>query len=133
MEEEAGIKEVINGSKEQIVQEEIYTKIVRAGKRTYFFDVKTTRKEDYYLTITESKKRLGKEGKIFYEKHKIFLYREDFDKFADGFKDAVDFICNGSDLSKRETVLSEEETVRDHADLSSREFTNIDFEDLDNK
>ncbi|MDX9946753.1 MAG: DUF3276 family protein [Bacteroidales bacterium] len=133
MEEEAGIKEVINGSKEQIVQEEIYTKIVRAGKRTYFFDVKATRKEDYYLTITESKKRLGKEGKIFYEKHKIFLYREDFDKFADGFKDAVDFICNGSDLSKRETVLSEEETVRDHADLSSREFTNIDFEDLDNK
>ena len=133
MEEEAGIKEVINGSKEQIVQEEIYTKIVRAGKRTYFFDVRATRGNDYYLTITESRKRLGKEGKIFYEKHKIFLYREDFDKFADGFKDAVDFICNGSDLSKRETVLSEEETVRDHADLSSREFTNIDFEDLDNK
>ena len=133
MEEEAGIKEVINGSKEQIVQEEIYTKIVRAGKRTYFFDVKATRKEDYYLTITESKKRLGKEGKIFYEKHKIFLYKEDFDKFADGFKDAVDFICNGSALPETETVLSEEETVRDNTDLSSREFTNIDFEDLDNK
>lgn len=133
MEEEAGIKEVINGSKEQIVQEEIYTKVVRAGKRTYFFDVKATRKEDYYLTITESKKRLGKEGKFFYEKHKIFLYKEDFDKFADGFKDAVDFICNGSALPKRETVLSEEETVRENADLSSREFTNIDFEDLDNK
>ncbi|HAX94296.1 MAG TPA: DNA-binding protein [Bacteroidales bacterium] len=133
MEEEAGIKEVINGSKEQIVQEEIYTKVVRAGKRTYFFDVKATRKEDHYLTITESKKRLGKEGKIYYEKHKIFLYKEDFDKFADGFKDAVDFICNGIDLSKKETILSEEETVRDHADLSSREFTNIDFEDLDNK
>jgi len=79
MEEEAGIKEVINGSKEQILQEEIYTKVVRAGKRTYFFDVKATRKEDYYLTITESKKRLGKEGKVFYEKHKIFLYNEDFD------------------------------------------------------
>src|SRR5690606_4176904 len=102
MEEEAGIKEVINGSKEQIVQEEIYTKVVRAGKRTYFFDVKATRKEDYYLTITESKKRLGKEGKVFYEKHKIFLYREDFDKFSDGFKDAVDFIFNGSALPKRE-------------------------------
>jgi len=133
MEEEAGIKEVINGSKEQIVQEEIYTKVVRAGKRTYFFDVKATRKEDYYLTITESKKRLGKEGKIFYEKHKIFLYKEDFDKFGDGFKDVVDFICNGIDLPKRATELSEEETVRDNADLSSREFTNIDFEDLDNK
>ncbi len=133
MEEEAGIKEVINGSKEQIVQDEIYTKVVRAGKRTYFFDVKATRKEDYYLTITESKKRLGKEGKIFYEKHKIFLYREDFDKFAEGFKEVVDFICNGIELPKREPVLSEEEPVRNHADLSSREFTNIDFEDLDNK
>lgn len=133
MEEEAGIKEVINGSKEQIVQEEIYTKVVRAGKRTYFFDVKATRKEDYYLTITESKKRMGKEGKIYYEKHKIFLYKEDFDKFGDGFKDAVDFICNGIDLPKRATVLPEEETVRDNTDLSSREFTNIDFEDLDNK
>jgi hypothetical protein len=133
MEEEAGIKEVINGSKEQILQEEIYTKVVRAGKRTYFFDVKATRREDYYLTITESKKRLGKEGKIFYEKHKIFLYKEDFEKFADGLKDAVDYICNGIAPQKRETVLSEEETVRDHADISSREFTNIDFEDLDKK
>lgn len=133
MEEEAGIKEVINGSKEQIVQEEIYTKVVRAGKRTYFFDVKSTRKEDYYLTITESKKRLGKEGKIYYEKHKIFLYKEDFDKFADGFKDAVDFICNGIELPKKETVLSGEEKVRENAELSSGEFTNIDFEDLGNK
>jgi hypothetical protein len=133
MEEEAGIKEVINGSKEQILQEEIYTKVVRAGKRTYFFDVKATRKEDYYLTITESKKRLGKEGKIFYEKHKIFLYKEDFEKFSDGLKDAVDYICNGITSQKKETVLSEEETVRDHADLTSGEFTNIDFEDLDNK
>jgi hypothetical protein len=107
--------------------------VVRAGKRTYFFDVKATRREDYYLTITESKKRLGKEGKIFYEKHKIFLYKEDFEKFADGLKDAVDYICNGIAPQKRETVLSEEETVRDHADISSREFTNIDFEDLDKK
>jgi hypothetical protein len=133
MEEEAGIKEVINGSKDQIVQEEIYTKVVRAGKRTYFFDVKATRKEDYYLTITESKKRLGKEGKIFYEKHKIFLYKEDFEKFADGLRDAVDYISNGNTPAKKETVLSEEETGNEHAELSSREFTNIDFEDLDNK
>ena len=89
MEEEAGIKEVINGHEEKIVKEEIFTKVVRAGKRTYFFDVKATRKDDYYLTITESKKRLGKEGKIFYEKHKIFLYKEDFEKFTEGLKDAV--------------------------------------------
>src|SRR5512133_2382798 len=96
MEEEAGIQEVINGHDDKIIKEEIFTKVVRAGKRTYFFDVKATRKDDYYLTITESKKRLGKEGKIFYEKHKIFLYKEDFEKFTDGLKDAVTFIDNGN-------------------------------------
>ena len=99
MEEEAGIKEVINGHEEKIIKEEIFTKVVRAGKRTYFFDVKATRKDDYYLTITESKKRLGKEGKVFYEKHKIFLYKEDFEKFTEGLKDAVTYIDNGKDES----------------------------------
>ena len=59
MEEEAGIQEVINGHDEKNIKEEIFTKVVRAGKRTYFFDVKATRKDDYYLTITESKKRLA--------------------------------------------------------------------------
>jgi len=103
MEEEAGIKEVINGHDEKIIKEEIFTKVVRAGKRTYFFDVKATRKDDYYLTITESKKRLGKEGKVFYEKHKIFLYKEDFEKFSDGLKDAVTYIGNGKDAIKART------------------------------
>ena len=133
MEEEAGIKEVTNGIIEKNVKEEIYTKVVRAGKRTYFFDVKATRKEDYYLTITESKKRLGKEGKIFYEKHKIFLYKEDFEKFADGLKDAVTFIGNGKNELKAEITHSENEAKREPADLSAREFTNIDFEDLGKK
>jgi hypothetical protein len=133
MEEEAGIKEVINGNDEQTITEEIYTKVVRAGKRTYFFDVKATRKEDYYLTITESKKRLGKEGKIFYEKHKIFLYKEDFDKFADGLKDAVTFIGNGRNELKPEITHSEEESKQGPVDLSAREFTNVDFDDLGKK
>ena len=66
-------------------REEIFSKAVRAGKRTYFFDVKTTRANDHYLTITESKKRFGEDGeKPYYEKHKIFLYKEDFDKFMEG-------------------------------------------------
>lgn len=133
MEEEAGIKEVTNGITEKNVKEEIYTKVVRAGKRTYFFDVKATRKEDYYLTITESKKRLGKEGKIFYEKHKIFLYKEDFEKFADGLHNAVTFIGNGIHELRTEITHSEEETKQDPVDLSVREFTNIDFEDLGKK
>jgi hypothetical protein len=133
MEEEAGIKEVIIGNNEKIVKEEIYTKVVRAGKRTYFFDVKATRKDDYYLTITESKKRLGKEGKIFYEKHKIFLYKEDFEKFAEGLKDTVTFIVNDKHELKTEITNSEEETKQETADLSAREFTNIDFDDLGKK
>ena len=133
MEEEAGTKEVIIGNDDKIAREEIYTKVVRAGKRTYFFDVKATRKEDYYLTITESKKRLGKEGKIFYEKHKIFLYKEDFDKFAEGLKDAVTFIGNGRNESKSEVTQSEEAAKQETVDLSAREFTNIDFDDLGKK
>ena len=133
MEEEAGIKEVTNGINEKNVKEEIYTKVVRAGKRTYFFDVKATRKEDYYLTITESKKRLGNEGKIFYEKHKIFLYKEDFEKFADGLHNAVSFIGNEKNELRTEITHSEEETKQEPVDLSAREFTNIDFEDLGKK
>ena len=133
MEEESGIKEVTNGNDEKNVREEIFTKVVRAGKRTYFFDVKATRKEDYYLTITESKKRLGKEGKIFYEKHKIFLYKEDFEKFAEGLKDAVTFIGNGKNELKAEIPHSEEEAKQEAVDLSAREFTNIDFDDLGKK
>lgn len=133
MEEEAGIKEVVSSNDEKIVKEEIYTKVVRAGKRTYFFDVKATRKEDYYLTITESKKRLGKEGKVFYEKHKIFLYKEDFEKFADGLRDAVTFIGNGKSELKPETIQSEEPVKQEAGELSTREFSNIEFDDLGKK
>jgi hypothetical protein len=63
-------------------KDEIFSKRVRAGKRTYFFDVKATRSNDYYLTITESKRKYKEDG-FTYEKHKIFLYKEDFDKFGD--------------------------------------------------
>lgn len=74
-------------------REDIFSKAVRAGKRTYFFDVKATKSNQYYLTITESKRRFNTDqGKFFYEKHKIFLYQEDFDKFIDGMKAAVGFI-----------------------------------------
>ncbi|MEY4109929.1 MAG: hypothetical protein RLZZ46_283 [Bacteroidota bacterium] len=70
----------------------VYGKQVKAGKRTYFFDVKATRGGDHYLTITESKKRFTEDGKFVFDKHKLFIYREDFDKFADAFREAVDFI-----------------------------------------
>jgi hypothetical protein len=130
MEEEAGIKEVINGHDDKNSKEEIFTRVVRAGKRTYFFDVKATRKDDYYLTITESKKRLGKEGKVFYEKHKIFLYKEDFDKFTEGLKDAVTYIDNGREVSESPLTTSDLETKDQKNTLVSAEYTNIEFEDL---
>jgi hypothetical protein len=134
MEEEAGIKEVKNGLEETIVKEEIFTKVIRAGKRTYFFDVKATRQDDYYLTITESKKRLGKEGKIFYEKHKIFLYKEDFEKFTGGLKEAVSYIEN----DKHEPVLNkrtfqETDSREINNIITAEEFTNVEFDDLGKK
>lgn len=73
-------------------REEIYSKSVRAGKRTYFFDVKATRNNDYYLTITESKKRFDDNGTQNFEKHKIFLYKEDFEKFTEGLDEVVAYI-----------------------------------------
>lgn len=78
----------------QNTREDIFSKAVRAGKRTYFFDVKATRNEELYLTITESKKRFNQQtGKFFFEKHKVFLYREDFDKFNEALQEAFEAIC----------------------------------------
>ncbi|HTN19466.1 MAG TPA: DUF3276 family protein [Pelobium sp.] len=79
-------------------REEVYSKKVRAGKRTYFFDVKATRSNDYYITITESKKRL--EDGVFI-KHKIFLYKEDFEKFAEGLTDTVDYIKSHQEVVEK--------------------------------
>lgn len=74
-------------------RDEIYSERVKAGKRTYFFDVKSTRSNDYYLTITESKRRFKDEG-FTYEKHKIFLYKEDFNKFIEALNDTVNHVKN---------------------------------------
>ncbi|MFD2784192.1 DUF3276 family protein [Hymenobacter rubripertinctus] len=84
-------------------QEEIYSQRIKAGKRTYFFDVKATRGQDYYLTITESKRRLRDDDTFSYEKHKIFLYKEDFLKFVDALQDAVDYV--------RDELLTPEEVA----------------------
>ena len=85
-------------------REEVYSKKVRAGKRTYFFDVKATRSNDYYVTITESKKRL--EDGVFI-KHKIFLYKEDFEKFAEGLKDTVEYIKANQEVVEKRYEFSE--------------------------
>jgi hypothetical protein len=70
-------------------QNEMYSKVVRAGKRTYFFDIKATKGNDLYITLTESKKSFGDDGDGNYQKHKIFLYKEDFEKFREGLDDVL--------------------------------------------
>ena len=117
-------------------REEIHSKAVRAGKRTYFFDVKATRRNDYYLTITESKKRFNRDGKFFYEKHKLFLYKEDFDKFSDSLKEIIEFIreANPEPIEPDEQVVEETRTVNSSSDKEEeneeKDFTNVEFEDL---
>jgi hypothetical protein len=85
-------------------REEVFSKKVRAGKRTYFFDVKATRSGDYYLTLTESKKRL--EDGVFV-KHKIFLYKEDFEKFAEGLNETVEYIKNHQEVVEKRYEYAE--------------------------
>ena len=115
-------------------REEIHSKAVRAGKRTYFFDVKATRRNDYYLTITESKKRFNRDGKFFYEKHKLFLYKEDFDKFADSLNEIIAFIreANPQPIELDEDILENEHKKSDVEEVADKEkdFTNVEFEDL---
>ena len=115
-------------------REEIHSKAVRAGKRTYFFDVKATRRNDYYLTITESKKRFNRDGKFFYEKHKLFLYKEDFDKFADSLNEVIAFIreANPQPIELEESPVAEaKEKPAPSEELVEKEkdFTNVEFED----
>ncbi len=74
-------------------EDDVFSKPVKAGKRTYFFDVKATKgNKDFFMTITERKRNVERDGKITYNKHKIFLYKEDFDKFAEGLQEVIDYI-----------------------------------------
>ncbi len=120
---------------EAVEREEIHSKAVRAGKRTYFFDVKATRRNDYYVTITESKKRFNRDGKFFYEKHKLFLYKEDFDKFADSLKEVIEFIREANpqpieieDMHVAEPAITNADTAKEPE--KEKDFTNVEFDDL---
>lgn len=104
-------------------QDEIYSNRVRAGKRTYFFDVRATKSDDYYLTITESKKTFEEDGGFSFKKHKVFLYKEDFAKFKEALIDCIDFIIK----EKGEEVIHSPKN-RNKSDKNS--FTDINFEDI---
>lgn len=145
-ENEAKASELENKNENETNErEEVYTKIIRAGNRTYFLDVKATRKNDLYLTITESKKRFNKDGKFFYEKHKLFLYQEDFDKFSEGLEDVFAFIRN-SDIKKESDADADavenktsvepeqnESSEKEDKSKATDEFINVEFEDLGEK
>jgi hypothetical protein len=122
-------KDGIKGSEGNFKQE-IHSKVIRAGKRTYFFDVKSTRNDEYYLTITESKRRYAENGKFQYEKHKIFLYKEDFEKFADSLEEVIAYIRNNQlEKGTVDSKSGEKEEVAVE-DGPAKDYTDVDFEDI---
>ena len=120
--------------KEKREIEEIYSKSIRAGRRTYFFDVRSTRAGDYYMTLTESKRDFNEDGSPFYKKHKIYLYKEDFTKFKEALQDVSEFIIK----QKGEEIISEKKLIEDNNNTpkekkkneSSTDFTEVDFDEL---
>ncbi|MGJ8659738.1 PUR family DNA/RNA-binding protein [Cellulophaga fucicola] len=122
--------------KELMDQEEIYSKVLRAGRRTYFFDVRSTKAGDYYLTVTESKKFTHDDGSFHYKKHKIYLYKEDFTPFKELLNEMMDYIINEKgeevisdrhqkDFKKEERINGEEIEA-----TATSSFTNVSFEDI---
>jgi len=116
-------------------QEEIYSKVLRAGRRTYFFDVRSTKAGDYYLTITESKKFTHDDGSFHYKKHKIYLYKEDFTAFKDIMEEMMDYIIDekGTEvISERHQrdFKKEEEPTENGASDTPENFTDVDFDDI---
>ena len=122
---------------ERVEQEEIFSQVLRAGRRTYFFDVRATKADDYYLTVTESKKFTHDDGTFHYQKHKIYLYKEDFTDFHEMLKKATDYIITekGNEVisERHQKDFKKEETITASEDLenpSTDSFTDISFDDI---
>ena len=128
---------------EMMEKEEIFSKVLRAGRRTYFFDVRATKADDYYLTITESKKFTNDDGSFHYKKHKIYLYKEDFSEFNSILAEMTDYIIaekgdeviserHQKDYKKEydsDTIVTENNTESTSEPAESR-FTDVDFDDI---
>ncbi len=131
-------------AKDSMEQEEIYSKVLRAGRRTYFFDVRSTKAGDYYLTITESKKFTHEDGSFHYKKHKIYLYKEDFEAFRENMDEMMDYIIENkgteviserhqSDFKRDATEGFENENASENInteDSPTSNFTEVDFDDI---
>jgi len=127
-------------------REEIFSKVLRAGRRTYFFDVRSTKAGDYYLTLTESKKFTNEDGSFHYKKHKIYLYKEDFTEFSNILNEMTEYVISEKgeeviserhqkDFKKEDNTESAEETndeneKEDGNNESSNEFTDVSFDDI---
>ena len=116
--------------------EEIFSRSVRSGRRTYFFDVRSTRAGDYYLTITESKRDFNEDGTPFYKKHKLYLYKEDFTNFKDALNEVSDYIIKekGEEIisnreRKTEEISEKKEEIKSQ-EKPSTDFTEVNFDDL---
>jgi hypothetical protein len=131
------------GEQYSMDQEEIFSKVMRAGRRTYFFDVRATKAGDYYLTITESKKFTNDDGSFHYKKHKIYLYKEDFHEFKDNLEEMINYVIKekGEEVISerhRSDYVREEEKSLDTANEAgatldqpaNTNFTDIDFDDI---
>ena len=121
---------------ENIDIEEIFSKSIRSGRRTYFFDVRSTRAKDYYLTITESKRDFNEDGTPFYKKHKIYLYKEDFANFKEALNDICSYIIKEkgeeiiSNTEKKGKGISEAKEEPVTKENPSTNFTEVNFDDL---
>lgn len=123
---------------EMLEKDEIFSKVLRAGRRTYFFDVRATKADDYYITITESKKFTEEDGSYHFKKHKIYLYKEDFAAFREILDEMTDFVLK----NKGEEVISErhqkdfkreyfsDNTSASDSSNSESKFTDISFDDI---
>ncbi|QXP53739.1 PUR family DNA/RNA-binding protein [Cellulophaga sp. HaHa_2_95] len=125
------------GEKELMDQEEIYSKVLRAGRRTYFFDVRSTKAGDYYLTVTESKKFTHDDGSFHYKKHKIYLYKEDFSAFKENLDEMMNYIIEEkgteviSERHQKDFKREEDILVENTAEKTSTEsFTDVSFDDI---
>ncbi|MEE1898372.1 DUF3276 family protein [Flavobacterium rakeshii] len=119
---------------DMLEKEEIFSKVLRAGRRTYFFDVRATKAEDYYITITESKKFTEEDGSFHFKKHKIYLYKEDFAAFRNILDEMTEYVLD----SKGEEVISERHqkdfkkmfTEKTPEPVGTESFTDVNFEDI---
>ena len=120
------------------VNEDIFSKVLRAGRRTYFFDLRSTKAGDYYLTISESKKFTNEDGTFYFKKHKIYLYKEDFQNFSENLAEMTKYIIDekGSEVISEihdkdfKAKKAEEDKKSDSSDESSGKFTDVSFEDI---